>query len=82
MFWFHYLGVILDPCVFFAIDSALYAFMDVLDDIDCNMPYVHENASMSVYPHACDDMLHDSLGVVKISNVKLLKKRLRSFMGI
>ena len=28
------------------------------------MPYVYENASMSVYPHACDDMLHDSLGVI------------------
>ena len=38
-----------------------------------------ENASMSVYPHACDDMLHDSLGVVKIPNVKLLKKKSKKF---
>ena len=47
------------------------------------MSCVCENTSMSVYPHACDDMLHDSLVVVKISNVKLLKKKgLRSFMRI
>ena len=38
-----------------------------------------ENAPMSVYPHACDDMLHDSLGVVKIPNVKLLKKKSKKF---
>ena len=60
-------------------DSALYASMDVLDDVDCNMLCVCENASMSVYPHACDDMLHDSLGVVKIPNVKLLKKKVKKF---
>ena len=35
-------------------DSALYASM-VVDN--CNMSCVCENASMSVYPHACDDML-------------------------
>ena len=34
---------------------------------------------MSVYPHACDDMLHDSLGVLKIPNVKLLKKKFKKF---
>ena len=34
---------------------------------------------MSVYPYACDDMLHDSLGVVKIPNVKLLKKKTKKF---
>ena len=34
---------------------------------------------MSVYPHACDDMLHDFLGVVKIPNVKLLKKKAKKF---
>ena len=34
---------------------------------------------MSVYPHACDDMLHDFLGVVKIPNVKLLKKNAKKF---
>ena len=34
---------------------------------------------MSDYLHACDDMLQDSLGVVKISNVKLLKKKSKKF---
>ena len=52
-------------------DSALYVFMDV---VDCNMPCVCKNASMSINPHDCDDMLHESLGVVDIPNVKLLKK--------
>ena len=41
----------------FAMDSALYAFMHVLDVDECNMPHVCENASMSVNPHKCDDML-------------------------
>ena len=56
----------------FVIDSALYASMDI---VDYNMPCVCENASMSVYPHYCDDMLHESMGVVDIPNVKLLKKK-------
>ena len=56
-------------------DSALCASLHVLDDVDCNMPYVCENASISVYPHACDDMLHEYLGRVNIPNVKLLKKK-------
>ena len=43
------------------------------------MPCVCENASMSVYPHACYDTLHDSLGGVKIVNVKLLKKNALKF---
>ena len=60
-------------------DSALYASKDVLDVVDCNMPCVCENASMSVYPHACDDMLHDSVGVVDIPNIKLLKKKNKKF---
>ena len=34
---------------------------------------------MSVYPYICDDMLHGSLGVVKIPNVKLLKKQFKKF---
>ena len=38
------------------------------------MLYVCENASMSIYPHACDDMLHESMGVVKIPNVTLEEK--------
>ena len=57
-------------------DNALYASMDV---IDCNMPCVCENASMSVYPHDCDAMLYESMGVVNISNVKLLKKKAKKF---
>ena len=47
--------------------------------VECNMPCVCENISMSVYPHACDDTLHDSLGGVKIVNVKLLKKKALKF---
>ena len=54
--------------------STLYASMNILDVIDCNMPCVCENVSMSVYPHACDDMLHESMGVVKIPNVTLEEK--------
>ena len=50
-------------------DGALCASLHILDGVDCNMPYVCENVSMSVYPHACDDMLLD-LGVVKITNLK------------
>ena len=57
--------------MFIAIDSALYASMDVYE---CNMPYVCENASMSVNPHNCDNMLLKSMGVVEIPNDKLLKK--------
>ena len=34
---------------------------------------------MSAYPHACDDMLHDSLGAVKIVHDKLLKKKAKKF---
>ena len=45
-------------------DSVLYAFMDVLDIVECNMPCACENASMSVNPHNCDDRLHESMGVV------------------
>ena len=51
--------------------------LHVLDDVDCNMPYVCKN--LSAYPLGCDDMLHDSLGVVKIPNVKLLKKKSKKF---
>ena len=68
--------------MFIAMDSTLCAFLHVLDVVDCNMPHVCENASMSVYPYACDDMLHDSLGVVKIPNVKLLKKKSKKFYEV
>ena len=58
-------------------DSVLYASMDVCE---CNMPCICENASMSVNPHNCDDMLHESMGVVvDIQNVKLLKKKAKNF---
>ena len=57
-------------------DSALYASMDI---VDCNMPCVCENASMSVYPHDYDAMLHESMGVVDIPNIKLLKKDTKKF---
>ena len=60
-------------------DSALCASFHVLDVVECNMPCVCENASMTIYPHACDDMLHESLGVVKIPNVKLFKKKSKKF---
>ena len=57
-------------------DSALYASM-VVDS--CNMSCVCENASMSVNTYNCDNMLHESMGVVNIPNVKLLKKKTKKF---
>ena len=57
-------------------DSALYASMDV---VNCNIPCVCENAFMSVNPHDCVDILHESMGVVNIPNVKLLKKKFKKF---
>ena len=58
-------------------DSVLYTSMDV---VECNMPCVCENAPMSVNPHNCDGMLHESIGVViDIQNVKLLKKKAKKF---
>ena len=60
-------------------DNVLYASMDI---VNCNMPCVCENAPMSVYSHDCDDMLHESMGVVDIHNIKLLKKNAKSFIRI
>ena len=60
-------------------DSALYASMHVLDVDEYNMPCVCENASISDNPHDCDAMLHESLGVVDIPNIKLLKKNAKKF---
>ena len=57
-------------------DNTLYASMDV---VNCNMLCVCENASMSVYPHDCDAMLHKFMGVVDIPNIKLLKKDAKKF---
>ena len=67
------------PFVFIAMDSDLYASMHVLDFDECNMPRVCENASMSDNPHDCDAMLHESLGVVDVPNIKLLKKKAKKF---
>ena len=60
-------------------DSALYASLYDLVGDECNMPRVCENASMSVYPHDCDDMLHESLDVVDIPNIKLFMKNATKF---
>ena len=59
-------------------DNALYVSMDV---VECNMSCVCENASMSVNPQNCDDMLHESMDVVviDIQNAKLLKKKAKKF---
>ena len=51
-----------------------------MDINNCNMPCVCENASISVYPHDCDDILHESMRiVVNIPNFKLLKKKANKF---
>ena len=57
-------------------DSVLYASMDVCE---CNVPCVCENASMSVNPHNCDDILLESMGVVEIPNDKIFKKEAKKF---
>ena len=62
--------MILDPLCLVAMDCALYASLHDLVGDECNMPRVCENASTSVNPHKCDDMLFESMGVVD----KLLKK--------
>ena len=60
-------------------DSALHASMHVLDVDECNMPHVCDNVSMSDDLHDCDAMLHESLGVVDIPNIKLFKKKAKKF---
>ena len=60
-------------------DNDLYASMDVLDVDECNMSHVCENASISDNPHDCDAMLHESLDVVDIPNIKLFKKNAKKF---
>ena len=60
-------------------DSVLYASLHILDVVECNMPRVCENASMSNNSHDCDDMLHESLGVVDIPDIKLFKKKAKNF---
>ena len=56
-------------------DSALDASMHVLDVDECNMPRICENVFMSDDPYDCDAMLHKSLCVVDIPNIKLFKKK-------
>ena len=68
--------MILDPLCLFAMDNVLYASMDI---VDFNMPCACENVFMSVYPHDCNAMLHESIGVVDIPNIKLLKKDAKMF---
>ena len=53
--------------------------MNVLDVVECNMPCACKNASMSVNPYNCDDMLLESMGIVNIPNIKLLKKKTKKF---
>ena len=62
--------------MFVAMDSDLYASL-VIDDY--SIPRVCENASLSDNPHDCDAMLHKSLGVVDILNIKLLEKKANKF---
>ena len=77
MLWFYNLSVILDPLCVLPWIVLLYASMNV---VECNMPCVCKNASMSVNTHNCDDMFHESMGVVvDIQNVKLLKKKAKKF---
>ena len=75
LLWFNYLSVILDPLCLFAMDYAFYASLYDLVGDECNMPRVCENASMSVNPHKCDNILFESMGVVD----KLLKKNAKKF---
>ena len=60
-------------------DDALYVSMHVLDVDECNMSCVCENVSVSDDPHNYDTMLHESLGVVDIPNIKLFKKKAKKF---
>ena len=79
LLWFKDLSVILDPLCLFSMDSALYASLYDLVGDDCNMPCVCENASMSDNSLDCDAMLHESLDVVDIPNIKHLKKKAKKF---
>ena len=63
----------------FVMDSALHASMHVFDVDECNIPRVCENAFMSDNSQDCDAMLHESLGIVDILNIKLLKKNAKKF---
>ena len=37
-------------------DNALCVYLHVVDDVECNMPHVCENASISAHTHAYDDI--------------------------
>ena len=60
-------------------DSALYASLYDLVNNECNMPCVFKSGSLSDNPHDCDAILHESLDVVNIPNIKLLKKKAKKF---
>ena len=79
LLWFKYISVILDPLCLFALDCALYASLYDLVGDKCNMPRVCDNVSMSDDPFDCDAILHESLGVVDIPNIKLFKKKAKKF---
>ena len=79
LLWFKYLSLILVPLCLFAMDSALYASLYDLVNNECNMPCVCKNGSLSDNPHDCDAILHESLDVVNIPNIKLLKKKAKKF---
>ena len=79
LLWFKYLSVILDPLCLFAMDNDLNAFMHVLDVDECNMSRVYENAPISDNLHDCDAILHESLDIIDIPNIKLLKKKAKKF---
>ena len=79
LLWFKYLSLILVPLCLFAMDSALYASLYDLVNNEYNMPCVFKNGSLSDNPHDCDAILHESLDVVNIPNIKLLKKKAKKF---
>ena len=79
LLWFKYLSVIFDPLCLFATDCALYASLYDLVGDECNMSRVCENAFISVDPHDCDAMLHESFDVIDIANDKLLKRNAKKF---
>ena len=60
-------------------DSVLYASMHVLAIDECNIPRVCDNVFMSDDPYDCDAILHESLSVVDIPNIKLFKKKAKKF---
>ena len=72
----HYLSVILDPLYVLPwIVLCMLLWILLIVTMSC----VCENASMSVYPHDCDAMLLEPLGIIDFPNIKLLKKGVKKF---